>query len=155
MELSNLEKSKNFRKAKRVGRGESSGKGKTSGKGYKGQKVRGKVRLGFEGGQLPIIKRLPFKRGIGNSLSKENITITLDQLNVFEDGSKVDKEALMKVGLLSKTVSPHTIKVVATGNLSKALKVDLKVTPKAKELIEKSKGEVLKVEAVVEKEKNA
>jgi len=143
MQLANLEKTIQTRPAKRLGRGESSGKGKTAGKGYKGQNVRGKVRLGFEGGQLPIIKRLPFRRGIGNNLSQSKLTITLDQLKVFESGDTVNLKTLLEKGLLEKTFHPKTVKVVNKGEVTKALKIDLKITKKAAAAIEKAKGEVL------------
>src|SRR3990172_5738779 len=135
MELNNLNKIKPTA-TKRVGRGESSGKGKTSGKGYKGQKSRGrgKLRLGFEGGQLPLIKRLPFRRGVGNTGAKENITITFDQLGVFSAGSVVDEKSLREKGLLKKTTRPFTIKLVAKGQIAKPLTVKIKSTKKAQEL---------------------
>ncbi len=158
MELSQFGKSKNFRKDKRVGRGESSGKGKTSTRGHKGQKARTgkKIRLGFEGGQLPLIKRLPFKRGVGNSIAKENITITLDNLEVFSAGSIVDEKSLREKGILKKTTKPYSIKLVAKGNLSKPLTIKLNSTKKAQDLVEKAKGKVelkekLKAEGVKDK----
>src|SRR3989304_8126349 len=105
MQLSKLTQSRNIRSAKRVGRGESSGKGKTSGKGYKGQKSRGrgKIRIGFEGGQLPLIKRLPFRRGVGNNLAKNTLTLTLSMLEKFDNGETVDSKSLIKKGILKKT----------------------------------------------------
>lgn len=141
MQLSKLEKSRNIKKSKRLGRGESSGKGKTAAKGYKGQKSRGrgKIRLGFEGGQLPLIKRLPFRRGVGNNLSKKILTLTLSKLNVFEDGSTVDEKSLIEKGLLKKTFKPNQIKIVATGELSKALTVKVDVSEAAQKEIEKKK----------------
>lgn len=100
MDLSNLtpitEKSK-----KRVGRGYGSGKAKTAGRGTKGQKARGKTRPGFEGGQLPLIKRLPFVRGFGNTvLSTKPVAINAARLNVFADGSTVSPETLIEKGLV-------------------------------------------------------
>lgn len=143
MELNKLIKVKNKREAKRIGRGESSGKGKTSGKGYKGQKVRGKVRLGFEGGQLPLIKRLPFRRGVGNNLAAETLTITLEQISVFASGETIDKKALIKSGLLRKSKRPVHIKLVAKGEINKPLTIHISTSAKAKELIEKAKGKVV------------
>src|SRR3990172_4961723 len=144
MELSKLGKTKTIKKHKRVGRGESSGKGKTSTRGHKGQKARTgkKIRLGFEGGQLPLIKRLPFKRGVGNSQAKENITITLEQLEVFSAGSVVDENSLREKGILKKTLRPFTIKLVAKGEISKPLTIRITSTKKAQELIEKAKGKI-------------
>lgn len=100
MDLSNLtpttEKSK-----KRLGRGYGSGKAKTAGRGTKGQKARGKTRPGFEGGQLPLIKRLPFVRGFGNSvLRTKPVAINAARLSVFPDGSTVSPETLVEKGLL-------------------------------------------------------
>ncbi len=134
-------KSLNQRKKRRVGRGESSGKGKTSGRGMKGQKARGSIKPEFEGGQLPIIKRLPFLRGVGNRPAKKVVTITLDQLDKFEREAEVDVETLRKAGFLPKNQKVEA-KVVATGKLTKPLTVGLPVTKKAKVFIEKAKGKV-------------
>jgi large subunit ribosomal protein L15 len=155
MKLNQLSSVKNIKKSKRVGRGESSGKGKTSGKGYKGQKSRGrgKIRLGFEGGQLPLIKRLPFRRGVGNNLAKKTLTITLSQLAVFAANEVVDEESLLKKGLLSKTFNPDQIKVVAKGEISRPLIFKVAVSAKAEKEIEKAKGKVEKI--AVEEDKNA
>ena len=157
MQLNKLEKTKNIKKSKRVGRGESSGKGKTASKGYKGQKSRGrgKVRLGFEGGQLPLIKRLPFRRGVGNNLSKKILTLTLTKLNIFENGETVEEKTLIEKGILKKTFKPDQIKVVATGELKKTLTVKVDVSSQAKVAIEKNKGQVISLEEKVEKEANA
>jgi large subunit ribosomal protein L15 len=155
MKLETLEKVKNIRKAKRLGRGESSGKGKTSGKGYKGQKVRGSVRLGFEGGQLPIIKRLPFRRGIGNNLSLDRITLTLTQLSRFSEGTSVDEKLLLEKGLIKKSARPRVIKIVANGEINNALKVHFPATKKAKSLIEKAGGEVVLPTRKVSKKEDA
>lgn len=143
--------------AKRLGRGESSGKGKTSGKGNKGQKARGsgKIRLGFEGGQLPLIKRLPFRRGVGNRLAKKTLTITLDQLSVFESGSIVDKKSLIAKGLLKKTLNPDFIRVVAKGEITKPLTIKISFTKSAKEAIEKAKGKVEDQKEIKVEEKDA
>ena len=143
MDLQNLKKAKMIKKSKRLGRGESSGKGKTSGKGYKGQKARGKVRLGFEGGQLPLIKRLPFRRGVGNRLGKEKMTITLDQLNIFASGDIVDEKSLREKGLILKSARPKEIKLVAKGQINKQLTIKIKTSVGAKTKVEKIKGKVL------------
>ena len=141
MKLSSLKPTKGLKKSKRIGRGESSGKGKTSGRGMKGQKARTSIKPEFDGGQLPIIKRLPFKRGVGNRLAKKSATITLSQLNKFDSSSKIDLEFLRKNGLLPKGKTSGA-KVVATGEITKPLTIALPVTKKAKELIEKVKGKV-------------
>ncbi len=156
MQLNKLNKTKNLRSSKRVGRGESSGKGKTSGKGYKGQKSRGrgKIRLGFEGGQLPLIKRLPFRRGVGNNLAKKTLTLTLTSLNIFDDGQVVDEESLIKKGLIKKTDRYDHIKVVASGEITKALTVKVAVSSGSQKMIEKAKGKV-EIQKVTEEIKNA
>ncbi len=154
MELAKLIKTKNLKANRRLGRGESSGKGKTAARGHKGQKARTgkKIRLGFEGGQLPLIKRLPFRRGVGNIPARENITIATEQLTTFDSGSVVDERSLREKGLIKKTDKPYSIKIVAKGDLSKALKVKVATTAKAKELIEKAKGTV-EVKLAVKEEK--
>lgn len=154
MSLSTLTKIKTT-PTKRLGRGESSGKGKTSGKGNKGQKSRGrgKIRLGFEGGQLPLIKRLPFRRGVGNRLAKKTLTITLEQLAVFESGAVVDSKSLIEKGLLKKSQKPNFIRLVAKGDITKPLHIKINFTLGAKKAIEKAKGKVEEQEIVKEEVK--
>lgn len=108
--------------AKRVGRGIGSGTGKTSGKGHKGQNARsgGGVRPGFEGGQMPLQRRIP-KRGFNNIFAEEWIAINLSALEVFEDGATVDAAALADKGIVKKASLP--IKVLANGKLTKKLTV--------------------------------
>ena len=125
MELSNLrpaegsKHSDNFRR----GRGHGSGNGKTAGKGHKGQKARsGAPRIGFEGGQMPLYRRLP-KRGFHNRNTKEIVTINLDMLNRFEDGAVVTVESLMEMGLVSNP--KDGVKILGNGELTK--KLDVKV----------------------------
>ena len=108
---------------KRVGRGVGSGLGKTSGKGHKGQNARsgGGVRPGFEGGQLPLFRRLP-KRGFSNAMFKvEYATINVSDLNKFEDGAVVTPELLKEMGILKKQLSG--VKVLGNGELTKKLTV--------------------------------
>ncbi len=107
---------------KRIGRGHGSGHGKTATKGHKGQKARsgGSVKPGFEGGQMPMQRRLP-KRGFTPLTHKVYSLVNLGQLDMFEAGSCVDIEALLKSGLISKV--QDGVKVLATGGLSKALTV--------------------------------
>jgi large subunit ribosomal protein L15 len=107
---------------KRIGRGIGSGHGKTATKGHKGQKARsgGSVKPGFEGGQMPLQRRLP-KRGFRPLERNEYIVINLSQLDIFEAGSCVDREAMDAKGLLKKSLLP--VKVLANGDISKALKV--------------------------------
>jgi len=123
MDLSNLKPANGSTSTrKRIGRGPGSGSGKTSGKGHKGQNARsgGGVKPGFEGGQMPLQRRLP-KRGFVSLNRKEYALINLRDLETFEAGSVVDFEALGKAGLLSKI--KDGVKVLADGELTKALTV--------------------------------
>lgn len=108
---------------KRLGQGESSGRGKTAGRGGKGQTARSgsSIRPGFEGGQMPLIRRIP-KRGFNNARHTiEYIPINLESLNQFEDGAVVDALALRNVGLANGTLK--RIKILGSGELSKKLKI--------------------------------
>ena len=127
MDLSTLKpaegskQSDNFRR----GRGHGSGNGKTAGKGHKGQKARsGAPRIGFEGGQMPLYRRLP-KRGFNCRNSKNIIAVNLDRLNVFEDGAEVTLAALEEAGIIKDKKSDKCdgVKVIATGELTKKLNV--------------------------------
>ena len=126
---------------KRVGRGIGSGLGKTSGKGHKGQNARsgGGVRQGFEGGQLPLFRRLP-KRGFSNAMFKTRYAvINLRDLNKFEDGAVVTPELLSEMGLVKKQLDG--IKVLGNGKLEKKLVIKAhKFSDVAKEQIEKLGG---------------
>ena len=125
---------------KRVGRGIGSGTGKTSGKGHKGQNARsgGGVRPGFEGGQMPLYRRLP-KRGFTNIFAKQYVTINVSELERFEDGTEVTAELLKETGVVSKTLDG--IKVLGRGELTKKLTVKVaKFTASAAEKIEKAGG---------------
>lgn len=141
MNLSSLGKIRLKKKAKRIGRGESSGRGKTSGRGTKGQKARRTIKPEFEGGQLPIIKRLPFQRGIGNKTLKKSITITLEQLNKFDAKSVVSLETLRKSKIIPSSQT-YYVKIVATGKILKPLTVKIRTTKRAKKMIEDVKGKV-------------
>ena len=117
----------------RRGRGPGSGNGKTAGKGHKGQKARsGAPRPGFEGGQLPLYRRLP-KRGFTNINSKEIVAIGLDRLNVFEDGAEVTVETLMDKGIIKNP--KDGVKILGNGELTK--KLDVKVNAFSKSAAEK------------------
>jgi large subunit ribosomal protein L15 len=123
MELNNLKPAAgSTKKRKRIGRGPGSGHGKTSTKGHKGQKARsgGSIKAGFEGGQMPLQRRLP-KRGF-TPLSKLNYALVkIGQLDVFEAGSVVSIESLFQAGLLS---TPHVfVKILADGEITKALNI--------------------------------
>ena len=108
--------------AKRVGRGIGSGNGKTSGKGHKGQKARsgGGVRPGFEGGQMPLYRRLP-KRGFNNIFAKQYVTINVSDLERFDNGTEVTAELLKETGVVSKVLDG--IKILGRGELTKKLNV--------------------------------
>ncbi|MEG1661703.1 MAG: 50S ribosomal protein L15, partial [Clostridiales bacterium] len=121
MKLHELQPAEGSRKAPmRVGRGISSGTGKTSGRGHKGQKSRsgGGVRPGFEGGQMPLARRLP-KRGFTNHWRKDIVELTLDDLNVFENDAVVNYELLDEYGLLTRACDG--VKILNMGELTKKL----------------------------------
>ena len=125
---------------KRKGRGYGSGNGKTGGRGHKGQKARsgGKVRVGFEGGQMPLVRRVP-KRGFNNVFAKPLTAINLTVLNRFEDGAVVDAAALIEAGVLSSC--PYGLKVLANGTLTKKITVKAAAfSESAKEKIEQAGG---------------
>ena len=127
---------------KRLGRGVGSGLAKTSGKGHKGAKARsgGGKRPGFEGGQMPLTRRLP-KRGFTNIYRKEYATVNVSALECFENGATVNVEALVEAGLIKKTLDG--VKILGGGELSKKLTVNVdKVTESAKEKIEAAGGKV-------------
>jgi large subunit ribosomal protein L15 len=125
---------------KRKGRGRASGNGKTAGRGHKGQKARsgGGVRVGFEGGQMPLVRRVP-KRGFNNPFAKPMETINLFALNKFEDGATVNVCDLLEKGILSKC--EHGVKVLGNGSLRKKLTVRASAfSASAKEKIEAAGG---------------
>ena len=124
----------------RVGRGHGSGNGKTSGRGHKGQKARsgGSVRPGFEGGQMPLYRRIP-KRGFTNRNTKEIVSFNVDRLNIFEDGAEVTIEALLANGVISN--ARDGVKILGNGELTKKLNVKVNdYSQGAKEKIEAAGG---------------
>lgn len=130
-------------RVKRLGSGESSGKGKTSGKGHKGQKARsgGSLRLGFEGGQMPLIRRLP-KRGFNNvNFKTVYATVNLSTLNDFEEGATIDEALLLEKKLIRGKY--HGVKILANGELTKKLTIKAdKVSEAARAKIEKAGGSI-------------
>ena len=128
---------------KRKGRGTGTGNGKTAGRGHKGQKARsgGKVRIGFEGGQMPLARRLP-KRGFTNIYAKEYTVINISDLNGLEDGTEVTAELLKKMGIISK-IEKDGLKVLGRGELNRKLTVKAaKFTKTAEEAIKAAGGNV-------------
>ncbi len=136
------------RAGKRLGRGYGSGKGgHTVGRGQKGQKTRGAMPAWFEGGQLPLIRRTPFVRGKRRfkSLKGDAVIVTLNTLNKFKANQTVDSKAVSETLKISpKWIAKSGIKVVATGKLEKALKVNLPVSTSAAKAIEAAGGSVVK-----------
>ena len=123
------------RDVKRIGRGHGSGNGKTAGKGHKGQKARsgGSIRPGFEGGQMPLQRRVP-KRGVNNIFAKQYVIVNVSDLEAkFETGAVIDTEALVASGLVKKPMDG--VKVLGNGDITKALTV--KATAFSKSAIEK------------------
>ena len=129
----------------RKGRGAGSGNGKTAGKGHKGQNARsgGGVRPGFEGGQLPLYRKLP-KRGFNNKFAKVYAVVNVEQLNVFENGAVVDLDALMAKKIVRK--ANDGLKILGNGELTRALTVKATVfSATAKEKIEAAGGKIEEV----------
>lgn len=124
MKLHDLKPNQKLKTKDRVGRGHGSGNGKTSGRGQKGQNSRsgGGVRPGFEGGQMPLYRRLP-KRGFRNINTKVYETINVADLNIFEDGTEVTPELLFENKILNKNKAVNGIKILGDGELNKNLTV--------------------------------
>ena len=126
--------------AKRKGRGHATGNGKTAGRGHKGQKARsgGGTRIGFEGGQMPLARRIP-KRGFNNIFAKPLEAINVSALDKFEDGAAVDAQALLDAGILSKC--RYGVKILGRGEVTKKLTVKASAfSESAKEKIEAAGG---------------
>lgn len=143
LSLSNLSpKPASNRQRKRVGRGQGSGRGGTATRGHKGSKSRSGYgsRPGFEGGQMPLQRRLP-KRGFNNIFKKEYSIISLSDLNRFDEGANVDRQALIEAGLIGK--GDLFVKILANGNISKAVTVAVdKVSASARQKIEAAGGTI-------------
>ena len=147
MELSNLKPKKGARHAKkRVGRGPGSGHGKTSSRGEKGQKSRSGYsgKRGFEGGQMPLHRRLP-KRGFTNIFKKDYAVVNVSDLERFDNGASIDEAMLRQAGLVKG--SHDGVKVLGDGELSKKLTVSAtKFSKSAREIIEKAGGTVQEIQ---------
>ena len=146
MRLHDLKPRPNSRhRRKRLGCGESSGHGKTSGKGHKGQKARsgGSIRLGFEGGQMPLIRRIP-KRGFNHNAFKQFLApVNLDALNAFEEGAVINEKSLRDSGLVNGSWW-RGVKILGTGELKKKLTVEaVAFSHSAKRKIEQAGGKAI------------
>lgn len=143
LRLNNLSPSKGARKAKkRIGRGPGSGFGKTAGRGHKGARSRSgySSKPGFEGGQMPLHRRLP-KRGFTNIFKKEYAIVSLSDLDRFEAGAVVDRDALLVAGLIKK--KDAFVKLLANGEISKAVTLDVdKISQGARDKIVAAGGTV-------------
>ncbi|NJK90450.1 MAG: 50S ribosomal protein L15 [Blastochloris sp.] len=150
MQLHNLKPSVGAKhRTKRLGCGESSGHGKTSGKGHKGQKARsgGSVRLGFEGGQWPLYRRLP-KRGFNNAeFTTTYAPVNLSALNVFNDGDTVDEASLKAKGIVNGKFDG--IKILATGELKKKLSIAVTAASEAAQAKIQKSGSTLTLKPLV------
>lgn len=143
MKLENLSPAPgSAREVKRIGRGHGSGNGKTAGKGHKGQKARAGrgMRAGFEGGQMPLQRRVP-KRGFNNIFRKEYAFINVEKLNLLEDGITVDAKVLIEAGLIKKAL--NGVKVLGNGALERKLTVQAAAfSETAKQKIEAAGGKI-------------
>ncbi|WP_333861073.1 50S ribosomal protein L15 [Clostridium sp.] len=143
MKLHELKPAEGSRKSrKRVGRGTGSGLGRNAGKGEKGQKARagGGVRIGFEGGQMPLYRRVP-KRGFTNIFAKQYSELNVERLNIFEDGTEITPELLLEKRMIRK--SKDGLKILGNGELQKKLTVKaVKFTKTAAQKIEAAGGKV-------------
>lgn len=129
---------------KRVGRGHGSGLGKTAGRGTKGQKARERIGLSFEGGQLRLIKRLPFRRGVGNPKGGSQLAINLSDLVSFKKGDRVSPETLIAAGLISAGEARRSkIKVLGGGEIKAALTFEVPVSQSAAKKIVAAGGRIL------------
>ena len=146
MKLGNLSKIAGKNK-KRVGRGPGSGKGKTAGRGTKGQKARGGLSIGhshYEGGQRPLFKRLPYRRGKGNpKITKKPIVVNLEALNLLPAGEKVNLESLIKFKIVDKKDAQMLgVKILGDGKLTKALTISLPISKSAASKVQKAGGKI-------------
>ena len=141
MKLSELAPAEGSKKvSKRKGRGPGTGNGKTAGRGHKGQKARsgGSVRIGFEGGQMPLARRIP-KRGFNNIFAQRLTAVNVSKLNGLEDGAEICAQTLLDAGIISKC--PYGLKVLGNGEITKKLTIKASAfSESAKEKIEAAGG---------------
>ena len=143
MELSKLPKI-TTKKSRRLGQGHGSGRGKTAGRGTKGQNARGKVGLFFEGGALPLTKRLPFLRGRGRNkiMKRHPISVSITRLADLPSKSVVDLDLLVKIGVIDEGDRINGVKIIGNKEVKSALSVKLPTSKSAKEKIESAGGTV-------------
>ncbi len=144
MELNSLPKI-TLKKSRTIGRGAGSGRGKTAGRGTKGQKARGHIPPYFEGGALPLIKRLPFLRGRGRNkvFRPHPIEVNLKQINNLPARSMVDVEMLIKYSIVESRARKHGVKILGDGEIGKPLNVKVRTTKSAAKKIEKAGGKII------------
>lgn len=144
MKLNNIPKITDKRK-RRLGQGHGSGRGKTAGRGTKGQKARGKISATFEGGALPLIKRLPFRRGKGRNkiFKKKPVIINVKVLNLFKKGEVVNLKSLVGKNIVDESdAKTYGVKILGDGKLDVPLVVELPVSHGAEQKIKKAGGRV-------------
>jgi len=151
MKLHELKSKKQIKPKKRIGRGGK--RGTFSGRGTKGQKARSKMSIAhphFEGGQRPLFKRLPYRRGKGNSkISKKPIIINLDAINLLPKGSTVNLESLIKHRIVAADDAEiYGVKVLGDGNLTSSYKFEVKTSKSAAKKIEKAGGQIIKWQSI-------
>lgn len=128
---------------KRIGRGLGSGKGKTGGRGSKGQLARGKMPLAFAGSNLPLYKKLPLRRGLGNrKVSVKPVLLSLEALSIFKTGAKVNLESLVEQKVINEKQAESGVKVLSRGEIKVKLEVLVPVSASAKKKIEQAGGSV-------------
>ncbi|KKS84627.1 MAG: 50S ribosomal protein L15 [Candidatus Gottesmanbacteria bacterium GW2011_GWA1_43_11] len=133
------------RKLRRVGRGHGTGRGKTAGRGTKGQKARGRIPIGFEGGQQPLSRRLPLYRGRmkNQPVRTKALPINLKALNQLPSGTEVTAEVLVKYHIIDKSVVNRRLKILGDGELTIPLTIKLPISKRAAKKIEKTGGTVV------------
>lgn len=143
MEINKLIKTTDTKK-RRLGRGHGSGRGKTAGRGTKGQNARSRRPLSFEGGALPLIKRLPFLRGKGKNkgFMKKPVVVNLESLRTFKKDSIISTQSLVKSGIITIEQSASGVKILSSGVINVALDVRVPVSKKAAEKITKAGGKI-------------